>query len=350
MKQERLDNVQILRGIAAVSVIIGHSFDQFFNHPIAGMSPFGTPIGAVWANGVDIFFIISGFIMYYLSHAHFGERGYSAEFLRRRFIRVVPTYWLFTTMMVVASVAHPGAVNNGLGGAWHVVSSYIFIPSPRPDGLMHPVLGLGWTLNYEMFFYACYALALLAPPKWGLRLLIAAFLLFSIAHPYLPEGILAFWSDPIILEFVAGVLVAVVFVKGIRIDRPFVAPLLFLAGVALAIILPNFVPESVRLLRSGLPSLLMAVALILAPNRRWWGGFVLIGDASYALYLSHPFTLNVVTGVWSKLHLPPVGAIYWLGLVCGSLVTGAIIYIAVEKPIVTFLRRRFEPRREVLAA
>ncbi len=350
MKQERLDNVQLLRGIAAVAVIFEHAFDQFVNHPIAGMPVLASPIGSVWGNGVDLFFVISGFIMYFLTHDHFAENGYPAEFLKRRCIRVVPTYWLFTTMMILATVARPDAVNNSIGSVWHAVSSYIFIPSARPDGLMHPVLGLGWTLNYEFFFYACYAIALVAPAAWGISLLVAAFLALACLHAVMPPGILAFWSDPIILEFIAGLFIAMAFVHGVRITRASWAVLLAIAGVVLALVLPLRVSEAYRLLGSGLPSVMIAAALILTPNRRWWRPAILIGDASYAMYLTHPFALNAVTAVWSKLHLPLERHAYWPALVLGSLVAGVAVYWLVERPIIALLRQRFEPRRHSLAA
>jgi exopolysaccharide production protein ExoZ len=349
MKQDRLDNVQLLRGIAATSVICEHAFDQFSNHPIAAMPILHSPIGSVWGNGVDIFFVISGFIMYYLSHDHFADKGYPAEFLKRRIVRVVPTYWLFTTMMVLAAVLRPDTVNNGTGSPWHLISSYLFIPSPRPDGLMHPVLGLGWTLNYEMFFYACYTIALFFPARLGLSVLIGSFAAFACLHLWMPEGILSFWTAPIILEFVAGMVIAMVFVRGIRI-RPIQAALLFAAGILLSLILPLYIDESARIVRSGLPSALLAAALMLAPNRRWPAWAILIGDASYALYLSHPFSLNVVTGVWRTLHLPLNGYLYWATLIIASLAAGALLYISIERPIMRLLRKYFEPKRNILAA
>lgn len=348
MERGRLNNVQVARGLAALSVAIGHSLGQFINHPIAGMHQVSTPLGAVWGNGVDVFFVISGFIMYYMTHDRFNREGYALEFIKRRILRVAPIYWVFTTLMLLMILVAPSAVNSNVVGLQYALSSYLFIPEMRADGQYHPLFGLGWTLNYEFFFYTAFAVALIAPVRRGLPALIAFFVLLAIVHPRMPEGPLQFWSEPIILEFIAGIGLAALFIRGVRLS--FATALIgMVASVALAIALNRGFPDAERLLRSGLPSILLSAALILSPERRWPSGIVLIGDASYSLYLSHPFLLNAVTAGWRVLGLPLDGYSYLLVLITGSVGFGVIVYRWLETPLVFYLRRQFEPRREVLA-
>ena len=118
--------------------------------------------------GVDLFFVISGFVMVYASERMFGRAGGQLQFITRRLIRIVPLYWLVTPLYLVMALAIP-AFEKSYSVA-SVVASYLFIPWPRLDGIMQPLVGQGWTLNYEMFFYAIFAAAILAPRRIAVAL------------------------------------------------------------------------------------------------------------------------------------------------------------------------------------
>ncbi|MEH3122981.1 MAG: acyltransferase [Sphingomonas phyllosphaerae] len=347
MKQRYLGNVQILRGVAAVMVLVAHALDQFTNHPIAGMTPLRNLPGIVWGNGVDIFFIVSGFIMLYLANGHFAEAGYPAEFMKRRIIRVVPPYWVITSLMVMAALFASGAVNHGIPSWGYVVASYLFFPMARADGVIHPIMSLGWTLNYEFFFYALFTAALFFPQRKALIGLSAVFIALVLVHPFMPHGALSFWTNPIILNFLVGLGLAQLFIRNVEIPTP--VAILFVVLCVVFFVTDPFAPlfgaRSVIV-----PATLLAAAGILGKSVNWPRVALAIGDASYSIYLTHPFTLNILTMVWRKAGLPLSSVLYFLCLMLGSLAVGYVAFLWMEKPLINGLRAWFEPRRETLAA
>nr|QQZ51582.1 acyltransferase [Phenylobacterium glaciei] len=177
-----LANLQVARFLAAIMVLVHHLELELATPRLN--SPFRDPVGIEWSIGVDVFFMVSGFIMYLLSRQRFAEPGYAAEFLRRRLVRVVPLYWLFTGLMIASILASPGAVNHADLSAGRVLGSYLFFPWPRAGGDIYPILGLGWTLNYEIEFYLAFTLALCLPLRRGLTGLVGAFLLACLVGPF----------------------------------------------------------------------------------------------------------------------------------------------------------------------
>ena len=104
------------------------------------------------ASGVDLFFVISGFIMVYSSEDLFGARGAWRTFLTRRLVRIVPLYWLTTAITIPLM---------SLTVDWQsLLGSYFFIPYRAPSNAIVPLHGVGWTLNLEMFFYVIFAAAI----------------------------------------------------------------------------------------------------------------------------------------------------------------------------------------------
>ena len=157
-----LQSIQILRGLAASAVLAFHA---------AQRSGHSFTIGAA---GVDVFFVISGYIMWSVMRDGPSPRS----FLTRRLARIVPLYWAVTLAMVAFS-AVPGALPN-LQLTWrHVLLSLLFVPHAAPDGAVFPVLVPGWTLTYEMFFYAILTAALWLPAS--LRLLAVSATLTGLA-------------------------------------------------------------------------------------------------------------------------------------------------------------------------
>jgi peptidoglycan/LPS O-acetylase OafA/YrhL len=328
--KQTLENVQVLRGLAAAMVVVQHSVDQFSNHPIAAMARLRDPFHGALGIGVDVFFIVSGFIMYHIAKDDFGVPGRAKLFLYRRLARVAPLYWLLTIPIGIISLVAPRLVNHEMSGAAHLISSLLFWPWLNNEGLVHPVLGLGWTLNYEVAFYVAFAAALLLPNRVGIWALVGFLIALAAAHPILPTVQLGFWSDPVILEFLAGI--------GLAWLRPRVqlptagAAALFGTGVVL-MFAATALHGVHRVVFGGVPALFLTSALMLSRERKWWGGLLFIGNASYSLYLIHPYGLNVMTMVWIKLHLPNVAPLYLVSLVVFALSAGGVCYLGAEKPI-----------------
>ena len=332
-----LVSVQLLRAIAAAAVVFEHAQAEA-GQTVAGFEHIPFDFGI----GVDIFFIISGFVMW-LSSAHlFGQPGGTATFLKKRFQRVVPLYWLYTLGMLAAIMLLPDKLNNPDTSPAMILSSFLFFPYPNMIGEYTPVLALGWTLNYEMFFYALFALALLVPRKYGLAVLSALILGFVALWAVTTSGPILFWGRPIILEFLIGVILARLNMEAGH--RPNL--ILFAAFVLLAFAAYWLLQASPsRLIRLGIPATFFASAFIFFLPGRLSGALKGIakvgGDSSYTLYLSHPFTLAIVKIIWTRLD--PAGAHPWAYVWSATLIcilAGYVLYLLIERPLLSLWKRK----------
>ena len=329
MTRPLLTNIQILRFLAAAAVLVGHAGDLFL--------PDAAALHAIpWSAGVDVFFVISGFVMTYLTQDQFGQAGAPRAFLIRRIIRIAPPYWLFTTLMVGAVLLFGDHVRNTRLDPAVAATSYLFIPWPRADGQLNPLLSQGWTLNYEAFFYLAFAAALFF--RRGLWWLSASFLLIAALHPFVPDllFVLKFWTNPIILEFLGGIGLGLLFLKGRRL------PLMGSAGIAALAIATYFATDAMepglvrRIAHIGLPALLLCASLALAPEPGAAGplrrALVAGGDSSYTLYLSHTFTLNAALLAWKASGaVMPITAMVTAMIV--AIAAAALIYRRIERPM-----------------
>lgn len=355
-RDHRLDSVQILRALAALMIVFAHA-EAFVTiqaearglsfRPLAGL-----PLGA----GVDLFFVISGFIIVFASERFFATRGGAGEFLKRRLCRIVPLYW-FATVLTLAMLWRAHAAGTGTAPSLAAIAaSLAFVPydamgyGPRYP---FPVMDLGWTLNYEMLFYALFALVIWMP-RAAAGLATAAILLAGVLVVWMwpPESVpLWFWFQPIVLEFALGIGIALLFRRGVRLAAAPRAGLIVI-GVSVWLCLdPTWFDPTVGPGQYGWPRLFIqggGAALILA-------GAVLgatefrssalrsvsrLGDSSYALYLLHPFVIQLVRIALKPLPLseaalwPLVGA-----TVLAAIVVAHGFHRAVEKPFVDRLQR-----------
>src|SRR5262249_762899 len=204
--------IQVLRAIAALLVLVEHASNE-------SLRKIGSSLIANGPFGVDIFFVISGFVMVYSSERLFGQPRAPAKFLSRRIARIVPVYWVATSVFVWFSV--PYASTKAVFG------SLFFAPHlPREA----PLLLVGWTLIFEMFFYAVFAIALFAKHRLAVVASATLFLiLFAFFGPAPNTTPSVFWSppfsnsrgylsDPIIIEFAFGMMIALVFRAGVRLS------------------------------------------------------------------------------------------------------------------------------------
>lgn len=334
-------NLQIARATAATLVVVGHSLQEISNTANEIKVPFGPEFGV----GVDVFFVISGFIIAYISDGRMGQPGYAAYFLRSRLARVVPLYWLYTLLLVSVTLALPHLLNKATFDISHILASLMFYPwSPSADALQ-PILALGWTLNYEMMFYGVFFVLLVcvsAHLVLPVIALIFGFLSLAFAIVDLSGTPFAFWFRPIILEFVAGIVLFAIYKSGFRLHAH--AALLLLAGsffvwLALPYILTGD-PIYWRWLQLGVPATLFVGALVFWEERQAQPNAlkrfaIHIGDSSYSLYLSHPFVLTIVYLFWSRLGLfQTLGVLAYVVVtsVC-CIIVSIIGYRLIEKPI-----------------
>jgi peptidoglycan/LPS O-acetylase OafA/YrhL len=351
-----LPSVQWLRGIAAMMVVIHHlNFHTEFLREKVGLAP-SWFAQIPWSFGIHIFFVISGFIMI-LTTKTFGVPGAWKAFLVRRVIRILPLYWLLTTVMIIGVLMAPHSLELP-ADRWHyIASSYLFIPVLRAADDLRPILGQGWTLDYEMFFYAAFAFAILWPRRIGVAILTIGFLTCAILGRNLDISTpkLFTWTDGLILEFILGIYLGLIYQSGFRVGR-IAAIVLVLAGVALGY--PEFNWPAV--FAAGLPAMLIVGGLVLCPPLKDSGAtlwLTILGDASYSIYLSHTIVLRPFRDVWARLvdgAWSP--APFFISGVLVAIMVGCAIHYAVERPMLRVLTRLLraspgvQPSREPLVA
>lgn len=327
--------VQYLRAAAAILVVFVHLQEQLqrAGHEI--------PLALYGSVGVDIFFVISGFVMWHTSQDHHR----TLDFYYRRIIRIVPLYWALTSVVVAMLVFAPSLVRSGKLDWAHIAASYFFIPTAHPvaTDAMFPALVPGWTLNYEMFFYLLFGLALLLPRATRLGALTVAFGLLAAGYFVVPRGMTAaaFYTDPIILEFLLGIFLGALCGKGAKLPG-WAAALLIAAGTAL--ILYRF--DAHRFVRDGIGAAMIvygAVLFEMGRTVRRRPTLMLLGDASYSLYLSHALILSGLFQVMNRV-LPigtiPGAIVYLLVAAAGSITAAILLYRLVEKPALAYLKLR----------
>ncbi len=342
--------LQALRAAAALAVALLHVSNDTIT---AGADPSGLvarlATAMPWDAGVDLFFVISGFIIVHASAGLFGRADGWRVFLRRRLARIVPLYWAMTSLFLALFLLDRQALHTQIGGPLYVLASYAFIPMARPDHVIHPALGLGWTLNYEMFFYAVLAVLLWQTRR---RAVVAAAVLLAglvAAGRLLPAmgDQFRFWSDPVVLEFVFGMGLAALAARSITL--PGWARLALIAAALVALHAVVGAGDSRwRVLAYGLPGVMLVAAAVLGPRPGTQGlamrGLVGLGDASYALYLCHPFAMRAVE--MAGRHVLPRSEAAGLVLMLLSLAAAAFCAIALhlgfERPMLRLLRRPAE--------
>src|SRR3954451_15297253 len=176
-------------------------------------------LGSDWASsGVDIFFVISGFIMWVTTARRAGITG--TQFMLNRLIRIVPLYWLVSSFVLVTALTAPYLLHTTVFDPAHTVASFLFFPARHPvTGAFSPLLVPGWTLNYEMLFYVLFAASIALSGGSAVRrlALIAGLILSVLIVSNLLKSrvdVFNFYAAPIMLEFVAGTLLGVLCLSG----------------------------------------------------------------------------------------------------------------------------------------
>ena len=294
--------------------------------------------------GVDIFFVISGVVMWISTC----ERETSpAAFYWARFTRIVPLYWLVTSTLVACMLIAPALMHTGRFNFGHVIASYAFIAWPHPTThLMFPVLIPGWSLNYEMVFYLAFGLLLMLPTRVRLPWLVACGLgLCGLRLLWDNPGQIArFYTDPIILEFVAGACLGA-WLMPKREQSAFVSLALLGTGGILCLTIPLWLgPSLPRVLLNGLPALILVGGAVCSERVIGSGRLKLLGslgDASYAIYLIHPIVLAALDHAWEVLHLDPSQhrPLFFTCVFATVAGAGLLLHVAVERPLMRLARR-----------
>jgi exopolysaccharide production protein ExoZ len=313
-----LYSIQYMRAFAALAVVVFHAAERTGEHFSIG------------AAGVDVFFVISGFIMWVMSE----RRPMSPQrFLLDRIRRIAPSYWLVTAIMIAGAFA--GLFPNLKLTIGHVLGSLFFIPVQSPsNGEIWPVVVQGWTLNVAMFFYALFAGALFLPRQWRLLFLSAAFGGFFLVGLFWdpPSPVLDTYTRPLILEFLGGVLLAELWLRrwiaGTSLGLACVGA--SLSGFAAIYLMGTNFDESIcgpltMALVFGMVSLEADGSIGRVPLLSY------LGDASYSIYLWHTLAISVIIKAMAMLDLSLTISI--IVAVIGGTVLGIGAYEFIEKPL-----------------
>lgn len=332
-----LVNLEALRGIAALMIVLIHceKIIAFTGIPFTVRDPLFA--------GIDIFFVISGFIMVYIT----GQRPTGAyAFFLARVARIVPVYWLFTAVLATL-LAASAAMRGAAFPVADLIRSLFFIPYGTVGPNFPPILYVGWTLNFEMYFYLMFSIALmLARTRRGLLGWLALLLSAPvIAAALLPaENLpLAFYGRWIVLEFLAGAILGAGFRRLAGIP-----PLLAVTAIILGIFWIFADPLAGRVaVENGryFPAAVVIVAGVIALELSGYGirhkSALFMGGISYALYVSHILVISVFNNLQRNVELlqSPAGA--WTVLVAAvfsAVAFASIIHRFYERPLARRLK------------
>lgn len=360
VKSQRLNSLQVLRAVAATLVVLFHAAEVWREK--VGADLFSGPWDRGWA-GVDLFFVLSGFIMVWVTQGEkvLGPKA-AVAFGWKRLTRIYPIWWVFCALMVAyffiayAQPAPPG--DAPWLRFWQSMALW-------PQASL-PVLTVGWTLTYEVGFYALFALLLFFPPKvrGGLLLVWGAIILSVWGSGNAPGAWPDRWSgiflNPICLEFIFGALAGYLLLWA---DIPkFLSRLCLLIGMlAFAVGLiaeggsgqeAGLLADYSRILQFGIPAALIVFGLAGEERGRDQSlpkGFVALGDASYSLYLLHlPLLLALIRLIGWGIDIPPSGLSFALFVGVGTslcLMVSLWVHRFIERPLIRLSRFPLVKRR-----
>jgi exopolysaccharide production protein ExoZ len=353
--KKKLEIIQACRGIAALLVVLFHVTEfsqQKLNQEFAlGLFAFG---GA----GVDFFFVLSGFIIFLAHRTDIGQKQKLKAFIVKRAIRVYPLYWIVTLVLLPIYFLIPSFGKGYERDLGVIVKSLLLLPQEN-----FPVLIVGWTLSYEIFFYCLFGLAIWFAPR------ISRFVLYS----WLGGTLAFFWlslddraastQTPLLLNFVFNLhnlefalgCLAAYWVLGERVKLGI--PYLILGAVSFVTsgLFDNYTNlEIPDVIAYGLPSMLIVLGAAFTDLNQGWqipAWLKQLGDASYSIYLVHypclaatfklAIALNIVGLLGNFLTLSLLTVI--------AIIAGWLTYLYLEKPLITRLRRKLVPKQSAWA-
>lgn len=337
-KLTEIKSIQVLRGVAAVSVAAAHvnRITELYMNRNLHFSP---PIFFDW--GIDLFFVLSGFIIFYIHKKDFANPPQLKKYSLKRFFRIYPLYWL-VNLLVIPSVF----IFQGIGSGYErnpdvIIKSLLLFPQTHS-----PILFVGWTLVHEIRFYIFFGLLIWLKKSWGMVLIAALIALTIIRFIVNPEGnylITDYLLSPYNLEFLFGCLGAYILLSKKMYQKIFLTlPVIFYL-IYLNLTNP-FILEH-RIVTLGLPFAVVITALaIYELNHKLKIPKILLflGAASYSIYLTHYLFISILirivikAGFADSIYLPMV----MFSVLVLSIIGGFLVYAKIEKPILIYLKSR----------
>ena len=329
----KLTTLEAGRGIAALLVVACHAtaLISLSTNPPNTFFKFGY-------SGVDFFFVLSGFI---ITFVHFKDFGHPERFLayaRKRFIRIYPPYWAVILLLAPVFLLAPSLTQSYKRDPWFILGSLLLVPQPRV-----PVLPVSWTLVYEMFFYTLLGIMIVSR-RLGIGIVALWVLFLGVCQFMSFDFPLSFLSQPRALEFLLGVGVATLTCTTSGPGKIPALLLMTLGTLSFLVtgILESFNPPKYWPLLYGLSATaFVAGAVALEREGRLKAGnwFVLLGAASYSIYLTHYPLLVGEAIMMSKMKLFDVfnaNLLVAFGI-CLTAGIGILFHLYIEKPVSGFV-------------
>lgn len=334
-----LDSLQIYRGLAALFVVIHHNtasikYYHNFDSPILNF------VGHIGKYGVDFFFVLSGFIISYTSISKVNMKGTLEKYLKNRFLRIYVPYLPIGVLVYLIYMFLPSLSNTSREIS--ALTSLTLIPHGKP------ALSVAWTLTFELLFYIFYSLRFIG--KSVFRICLFLWLSIIIVNLFLPETIInnealyKLITSPYNIEFLLGVLLSYLYLKGIKINFHLNILMLLLLGISFLyivgyeIIFFDFLPN----LMFSLFVLFMIYFTITYKKISLRSGnlFMIIGNASYSIYLIHNNLQALIVRFFPKIHINQrVVLIVFVSLI-GSCFLGYIYYLIFEKKLTNIFKKK----------
>lgn len=327
-----ITSIQLLRGVAALAVVLYHLNAVQQRYFSENMFPWYTSYGYL---GVQLFFMISGFIMMHILDEH-KTTVTPLNFLKARLIRIVPTYWLITLTVFTVAQIYPNLVNSSYSVTPSLSKSLFFIPQAT-----NPWLNVGWSLEFEVFFYIIITILLFTSSGNILKLLLGAFLL-ALSFPIVwgNSPVIKSFTDPIILWFLIGVIVHFFWKK--KRGRN-IRDVVFILPISTLILMYANRGTDLNFLILHLALVCVFYGFLFIENiipKNTGKYFDYIGKISYSLYLTHVLSLNIVLIVLTKFMDFRDPIISNLISIIIIILSAVIFYELVEKKIQSFIKNK----------
>ncbi|MEI6428212.1 MAG: acyltransferase [Pseudanabaena sp. ELA607] len=372
----KLNSLQILRALAAILVLLVHGtgvVKQVFNETYLNQY-------FVMGNcGVDVFFVLSGFIIFYTNYKLIGNPASFWGFIKKRFIRIYPIYWIVTLAILPAYLFFRSLGQGDELSVNVLIPSFLLIP-----GYRSPILVSGWTLIHELLFYLLFSTIILFKPKvyktiilgWIISIVILFFINFFTINVELNNRYLLLLTHPQNMEFLMGCVAAWIVVK-VK-NKSFLKHHIYYVKLSvilsiLLIILSGFTPlinldlfnlrTGIHVLFYGLSATILVISLALLDLRKQnhhdnviatpfsidyltkhiTSFMILLGEASYSIYLLHGLALSCLSKIMAALKLDRLLGSFTSSnlLFCLVILSGLLLYLYLELPLLNWMRRRF---------
>ena len=339
-------SIQYLRAIAVILVVLNHIIWK--NIQAGGSSmQWWHDAGSF---GVDIFFIISGYIMVYITQNMHKKPNSVRVFLKKRFIRIIPLYWFYTLIALSIFILLPERVNSS-GGDTEILKSFLLLTLGANE---HYLVGPGWTLHDEFLFYIVFSFGLLLNKKVGI-ITVIAILLFPLFltiffSTFISTEQMSYYVDNFLnkrfVEFAFGMLLYFLLLKFKKIHWT-----ISLLSLATGSMLFYHLYSGGRLIdiyhiEKGVSAFLLCFGVISLEyfwKKRECKFLTLLGNASYSIYLSHPFVLVAVLMANTKFQniIPQNELVLMALMLIFSLFSGYISYLFIENRLIQWTKKLF---------